>query len=180
VQRFLPSGESAVPDHDHEHGRPDEWAEVHQLKHIVAELKEINSHLSCICKALQPTPATDFRLVQQGDSTMAITGVQVGSSAAFQIFLVPANAASLQSGPVATSDDPNVSISPNTNDPTNPFMIVCTVATGDTNASFNLKVDGVNSVGAPITHTFVIPILQAPPPAAVDFDLDQLAVSPLK
>jgi len=111
---------------------------------------------------------------------MAITGVQAGSSAAFQILLVPANAAALQSGPVATSDDPNVSISPNTNDPTNPFMIVCTVATGDTNTSFNLKVDGVNSAGAAITHTFVIPILQAPPPAAVDFDLDQLAVAPLK
>jgi hypothetical protein len=58
-------------------------------------------------------------------------------------------------------------------------MIVATVATGDTNTSFNLKVDGVNSAGTAISHTFVIPILQAPPPVALDFDLDQLAATPL-
>jgi hypothetical protein len=63
-------------------------------------------------------------------------------------------------------DDPNVSISPNTNDPSNPFMIVATVATGDANL-VHLKVDGVNSAGTP-SPTFVIPILQAPPPVAVD------------
>jgi len=166
-----------VPDHHHDHDRPGEWAEVHQLKHIVAELKEINSHLSCICKALQPTPATDFRLVQQGDSSMAITGVQAGASAVFIASLVPSNAAGLLSGPVFTADDAQVTLTP---DSTNPFMVTAAVAAGDTAASFNLKVDGVNSASTPITHTFVIPILQAPPPAAVDFDLDQVAATPLK
>ena len=146
------------------------------------ELHGIWQALNCICKALQPPPATDFRLVQKGkgDSDMPITGVQTGGQAAFQIFLVPANAAALQSGPTATSTDTAVTISPNANDPSNPFMIVCAVAAGDTNASFDLKVDGVNSDGNAITHTFTIPILQAPPPAAVDFDLDQLAATPLK
>jgi len=51
--------------------------------------------------------------------------------------------------------------------------VTAAVGAGDTAASFDLKVDGVNSAGNPITHTFTIPITQAPPPVALDFDLSQ-------
>jgi hypothetical protein len=112
---------------------------------------------------------------------MAIIGVQVGQSGDFLASLVPANAAALQSGPTFSSDDPLVTLTAAPNG--NPMGIVATVDASDTNTQFNLKVDGVNSAGTAITHTFVVPILQAPPPAAVDFDLEQLVdlqINPLK
>ncbi len=112
---------------------------------------------------------------------MPIIGVQAGQSGDFQASLVPANAAALQSGPTFSTDDTLVTLTPAPNG--DPFGIVATVDASDTNSSFNLKVDGVNSLGAAITHTFAIPILTAPPPAAVDFDLTQLVgvqINPLK
>jgi hypothetical protein len=156
-----------MPDHGHEeHG---ERAEVHQLWRIAEGIEKIEKHLACICKALQPPPATDFQLIQ-GEKMGAITGVQVGSSDFFTALLVPANAAPLQSGPVFSVTDSLVTLTP---DSTNTFKVTAAVDASDTNLSFDLKVDGVNSLGAAISHTFTIPILQAPPPAAVDFDLSQ-------
>src|SRR5258705_7179488 len=116
--------------------------------------------------------AFDFKLSQaQGGFHMgAIIGIQAGASDFFTASLIPANAAALQSGPVFTTDDTLVTLTPDT---VNPFKVTAAVAAGDTAASFNLKVDGVNSAGNPITHTFVIPITQAPPPVALDFDLSQ-------
>ncbi len=103
---------------------------------------------------------------------MPINGVPVGGSGVFQASLIPTNAAPLQSGPTFTTTDASVSLQP---DPANPFNITATVATGDANASFPLTVTGVNSAGATITHTFTIPIIAAPPPVALDFDLNQLS-----
>ena len=139
-----------------------EWAKVHELHEIVKELR-------CICKALQPPQATNFQLVQ-GENMGAITGVQAGSSDFFTASLIPSNAVALQSGPVFSTDDSQVTLTPDT---TNPFKVVAAVGAGDTGASFNLKVDGVNGAGTAITHTFIIPIIAAPPPQALDFDLSQ-------
>jgi hypothetical protein len=86
-----------MPEHEHERDRQ----LLHELREINRNLECICKELKCICKALQPTPAS-FGLAQlKGDIQMAIVGVQVGGSALFR-FLVPANAAALQSGPVAT------------------------------------------------------------------------------
>jgi hypothetical protein len=113
----------------------------------------------------------DFKLAQsKGEFMGAIVGVPVGSSDVFTALLVPANSVPLQSGPVFSTDDSLVTLTP---DPTNAFKTTAAVGAGDTAASFNLKVDGVNGAGNPITHTFVIPILAAPPVQAVDFDLSQ-------
>jgi len=100
----------------------------------------------------------------------AITGIQAGSSDFFTASLIPANAAPLQSGPVFSTTDTLVTLTP---DSTNPFKVTAAVAAGDTAASFPLTVTGVNSAGTTITHTFTIPITQAPPPVALDFDLSQ-------
>ena len=99
----------------------------------------------------------------------AITGVQAGSSDFFTASLVPANSAPLQSGPVFSVTDSLVTL---TVDSGNPFKVTAAVDASDANTSFDLKVDGTTTNG-PITHTFTIPILQAPPPQAVDFDLSQ-------
>ncbi len=115
--------------------------------------------------------AIDFHLQQaKGEQMAAITGVQAGSSDFFTASLIPANAVALQSGPVFSTDDTQVLL---TQDTANPFKVTAAVGAGDTAASFNLKIDGVNSVGTAITHTFAIPITKAPPPVAVDFDLSQ-------
>ena len=103
---------------------------------------------------------------------MPINGVQAGGSGVFQASLIPANAAPLQSGPTSSTTDTLVTLTP---DPTNPFNVTAAVAAGDTAASFPLTVSGVNSAGTSITHTFTIPVIAAPPPAAVDFDLTQLS-----
>lgn len=117
--------------------------------------------------------ALDFKLFQiEGDSFMPILGVQVGSSGVFQASLIPANAVPLQSGPTFASDDLNVTL---TQDSVDPFKVTAAVAAGDTAASFNLTVSGVNGAGTAISHTFAIPLTQAPPPQAVDFDLNQLS-----
>jgi hypothetical protein len=150
--------------HEHENERQ----LLHELREIKQALHCICDELKCICKALQPPVAHDFRLVQ-GENMGAITGIQAGSSDFFTAILVPANAAPLQSGPTFSTDDANVSLQP---DPTNALKVTATVATGDTNPSFNLTVTGTTLNGT-ITHTFVIPILSAPPPQAVDFDLSQ-------
>jgi len=99
----------------------------------------------------------------------AITGIQAGSSDFFTASLVPSNAAPLVSGPSFSVTDALVVL---TVDTTNPFKVTAAVDATDANASFDLKVDGTTANG-PITHTFTIPILQAPPPQAVDFDLSQ-------
>ena len=160
----------------------------HEIEEIEEDIEEIDENVEDILRIVNeililvtPSVATDFELVQlKGDLQMPITGVQAGGVAAFTILLVPGNAAALQSGPTATSTDSLVTVSPNPNDPTNPFAIQCAVDASDANLSFDLKVDGVNSIGNAITHTFTIPILTAPPPVAVDFDLDQLTATLLK
>jgi len=109
---------------------------------------------------------------------MAISPVTAGSSSQYVLSLVPANAVALQSGPTVTSDNPLVVL---TQDATNPFLITAAADATVTGASFNLTANGVNGAGTAITHTFAIPISQAPPPQAVDFDLnDAPVVNPLK
>ena len=102
---------------------------------------------------------------------MAINGVQAGGSGVFQASLIPSNAAPLQSGPTFATTDTNVTL---TQDTANPFNVTAAVAASDTGASFDLTVSGTTTVG-PISHTFTVPIIAAPPPQAVDFDLNQLS-----
>jgi hypothetical protein len=149
--------------------------EVQQLKRIAHAL-ERNADETCeLIKLLrqhfQPQ-AHNFKLFQlQGDVPMAINGVQAGASGVFQESLIPGNAAPLQSGPSFASTDTNVTL---TQDTTDPSKVTAAVAAGDTAASFDLTVTGTTTVGT-ITHTFTIPIIAAPPPQAVDFDLNQLS-----
>lgn len=147
-----------------EDGRP-EWAQVH-------ELKKIAERLDCICKALQPPVAKGFHLVKiKGDVSMPINGVQAGGSGVFQASLIPSNAVPLQSGPTFSTPDSSVTLTPDAGDP---FKVTAAVAAGETAASFDLTVTGTTSAGQ-ITHTFTIPVIAAPPPEAVDFDLTQLS-----
>ena len=120
---------------------------------------------------------TDFTLSQiKGDfSAMGINGTVVGTTSTFNIGFVPAtNFVPLTSGPTVTVDDANVTLTPV--DGSNNFT--ASVAAGDTAASYNLTVTGVNGAGTSITHTFNVPILPAPPPPPVqitDFSLNQVS-----
>jgi hypothetical protein len=147
----------------------DDKREDRALERIAAAFEKL---ADCFCSLVHHLfAATDFQLVQKGDFQMgAITGIQAGSSDFFTASLIPANAAPLQSGPVFSTTDTLVTLTP---DSTNPFKVTAAVAAGDTAASFPLTVTGVNSAGTTITHTFTIPITQAPPPVALDFDLSQ-------
>lgn len=170
---------NVVDEQHRHHPNEDDWWRLEQDK--LKQMELMVEELRCICKALQPPAATDFRLVQivKGEISMII-GVQAGQSADFRASLVPANAAALQSGPVFSTTDSLVVLSPAPNG--DPFGVVATVDATNANASFDLKVDGTTLNGA-ITHTFTIPISQAPPPQAVDFDLEQLVgvqINPLK
>ena len=98
-----------------------------------------------------------------------ISPVQAGSSKQYRLSLVPANSVALSSGPSVASDNPLVALKQDASDP---FLITATADASVTGASFNLKADGVNGAGTAITHTFAVPISQAPPPQAVDFDLN--------
>ena len=102
---------------------------------------------------------------------MAIAGVQVGSTGTFQISLVPPNGVPLSSGPTVVTDDPLVSLGAVGSN----LQFTASVAAGDTAASFNVTVSSVNGAGSPISHTFNVPVLAAPPPQVTDFGLDQLS-----
>ncbi len=152
-------------------GDHDEDKNERSLRRIAEALEDF---AECFCELVQRTfAATDFQLVQiQGESPMSINGVQAGGSGVFQASLIPGNAAPLQSGPTFSTPDALVTL---TQDPANPFNVTAAVDATDAQASFALTVTGVNSVGATITHTFTIPIVAAPPPVALDFDLNQLS-----
>lgn len=102
---------------------------------------------------------------------MAITGVSVGSTGTFQIGFVPPNGVPLTSGPSVSVSDSQVTLGPVTAQNT----FTASVAAGDTAASFSVTISGVNGAGTPISHTFTVPIIQAPPPQISDFTLDQLS-----
>ena len=102
---------------------------------------------------------------------MPITGIQVGGSGVFQALTVPSNAVPFQSVAFVSSD-PLVTL---TQDPTDQTKVTAAVDASDTAASFQLTVNAVNGVGAPLTHVFTIPLTAAPPPQAVDIDLNQLS-----
>lgn len=102
---------------------------------------------------------------------MPITGINVGSSGAFQIGLVPPNGVPLQSGPTVTTDDATVSLGAvDTN-----LQFTASVPASDTAVSFNITVSGVNGAGVAISHVFNVPIIQAPPAQVSDFSLNQLS-----
>jgi hypothetical protein len=140
------------------------------LESIAHEFCRFNNHFFAVL---------DFRLDQiKGDGSIMgqINGITAGGApGVFQASLIPSNAAALQSGPTFTADDPQVTLGPDPKDPTNPFNVSAQAAAGDTNASFNLTCNGVNSASNPIKHVFLIPITAAPPPVALDFDLNQLS-----
>jgi len=114
----------------------------------------------------------DFGLHQiKGDSIMAISGVAAGGSGTFQISLVPPNGVPLQSGPTVTADDSNVTLGAVDGS----LQFTAAVAAGDTAASFNVTVAGVNGAGTALSHVFNVPILQPPPVQVTDFSLDQVS-----
>lgn len=167
-----------------------EWREYRELREIEKALNEANDRLTSIEAAIAdqsakldqlieviiPPEVTDFVLSQiSGGKIMAITGVNVGGSATFQIGFVPPNGVPLQSGPTVTADDANVTLSavdPTTN------QFTASVAAGDTAATFNVTVAGVNGAGASLSHTFNVPISAAPPVQITDFTLDQVPSAP--
>lgn len=106
---------------------------------------------------------------------MPINGTVVGTTSTFNIGFVPAtNFVPLTSGPTVSVDDTNVTITQP--DASNNFTAA--VAAGDTGASYNLTITGVNGAGATITHTFNVPILPTPPPPPTqitDFSLTQVS-----
>lgn len=111
--------------------------------------------------------AIDFNL--KGVDAPMISPTPVGGSAKYRLSLVPSNAVALQSGPTVSSSNSLVVV---TQDPSDPFLLTATADASVTDASYDLKADGVNGAGNPITHTFTIPLAAAPPPQAVDFDLN--------
>ena len=105
---------------------------------------------------------------------MAINGTVVGTTSTFSIGMVPAtNFIPLTSGPTVTVDDPGVVLTPVVGG-----NFTASVPAGDTGASYNLTLTGVNDQAATITHVFNIPILPTPPPAptsVTDFSLSQVS-----
>lgn len=140
----------------------------HDDKKIIRLLEKV---LSILERAFA---VTDFQLFQRiGDFVTMITGVQAGATGTFQIGFVPPNGVPLQSGPTVAVDDSNVALGPVSTDGN--FTFTASVAAGDTGTSFNVTVSGVNGKGDSISHTFNVPIIQAPPPQITDFDLNQLS-----
>jgi hypothetical protein len=141
------------------------------------ELKNLTLTAQDILAILQQpagAPISDFFLYQliKGDFEM-ISGTVVGTTSTFKISFVPVkDFIPLTSGPIVSVDDPMVTLS--AVDASNNFT--ASVAAGDTGASYNITVTGVNNLGATIAHVFNIPILPTPPPAptpVTDFGLDQ-------
>ena len=102
-----------------------------------------------------------------------ITGVQAGSTGTFQIGFVPPNGIPLPSPPTVVTDDTLVSLGQVSTDGL--FTFTASVGATDTAPSFNVTVSGVNGAGSPISHTFNIPVIAAPPPQITDFTLNQLS-----
>lgn len=115
---------------------------------------------------------SDFQLFQRlGDFKTMITGIQAGATGTFQVGFVPPNGVPLTSGPTITVDDTLVSLGPVSTDGL--FTFTAAVAASDVAASFNVTVSGVNGIGVSISHSFNVPILAAPKPQIIDFDLNQ-------
>lgn len=114
---------------------------------------------------------TGFTLSQKGETKMQTVA---GTTSTFNIGLLPADEnVPLQSGPTVTVDDTTVTLT--AVDSSNNFT--ATVPLGDTNASYNLTISGVNGAGTPVSTTFNVLIEQpAPPPVQVSgFSLNQLS-----
>lgn len=149
---------------------------IHEQKETNRLLRQLNLTDDEVLAILQGSsifyPVVDFRLLQLGASSM-ITGTVPGTTSTFNIIFVPAtNFIPLTSGPTVSVDDPQVTLTPV--DSSNNFTAA--VAAGDTGASYNLTVTGVNNLGATITHSFNVPILPVPPPPptpVTDFSLNQ-------
>lgn len=102
-----------------------------------------------------------------------INGTVVGTTSTFKIGLVPnTNFIPLTSGPAVAVDDSTVTLGTDANG--NP---TATVPETSTATSYNLTITGVSGKGVPLTHTFSVPIIAAPPVLTdvTDFTLDQLS-----
>ena len=117
---------------------------------------------------------TDFQLFQRtGDFVHMITGVQAGATGTFQIGFVPPNGVPLPSPPTVTTTDTNVTLSGVSTDGN--FTFTAAVAASETATSFPITVSGTNAAGAPLSHTFTVPVIAAPSPQITDFTLNQLS-----
>jgi hypothetical protein len=150
-----------------------ERGEVNALLDIAYELHLIRD----VIEAEARPRIVDFKLQQLNSegAFMAITGTAVGTTSTFNITFVPAtNFVPLTSGPTVSVDDTNVTLG--AVDASNNFTAA--VAAGDTAASYNLTISGVNDKGVAVSHVFNVPILPTPPPPATsitDFGLNQVS-----
>jgi hypothetical protein len=125
-----------------------------------------------------PVEIHDFTLYQiLGGQTVAINGTVLGTTSTFQIGYVPAtNFIPLQSGPTVSVDDTaDVTLGPI--DP-GTLTFTAAVSATATATSYILTISGVNDAGAPVAHSFNVPILPTPPPPAqsiTDFSLNQIS-----
>lgn len=112
---------------------------------------------------------TDFKLFQvEGETFMAINGVQAGAQGKFQIGFVPPNGVPLQSPPTVSVDDPKVTLSAVDGN----SQFTADVAADDNGGSFNVTVSGTNGAGNAVSRIFNVPIIA---PQITDFTLEQLS-----
>lgn len=123
--------------------------------------------------------ATGFiisQLTNGGKRMGNIQGIQPGQSANFSAATLPGGG-QLQSGnqPAWTADDPAVVITVLPTTPDGVLHANVAVPAGDTNASFNLTLTGVNSDGVGISSSVGVPIIPVTPPVipATGFDISQ-------
>ncbi len=139
--------------------------ELRELKQLEKKVENIEKEVT----KKKKRQIKDFTLTQKGEKNM-INGVQAGGSGVFQIGFVPPNGVPLQSGPTVKTSDSLVKLG--AVGPSNQFT--ADVDASDTALSFDVTVEGVNGKGDPLSRTFTVPILAAPPPQITDFTLDQV------
>lgn len=155
----------------------DQVLAIERIADCVCEIRhDITRIAHAVEKLASIDTVTDFTLHQiiEGES-MAINGTVVGTTSTFNIGFVPAtNFIPLVSGPSVSVDDTTVVLTQP--DASNNFTAA--VPAGDTGASYNLTITGVNDQNVTVTHAFNIPILPTPPPpptSVTDFSLNQLS-----
>jgi hypothetical protein len=151
----------------------DYTAELRAAAKLLEEISDQQQKIAiCLCKIVLPSPATSFKIIQTGDSSMAINGIPVGGMGSFSEVPDPPGS-SLQPGniPVWSSDDPLTSLTPSADG----TSVSVSVASSDTASSFNLTVSGVSSNGNAISKTDSVPILPAVVVPATGFVISQTA-----
>jgi hypothetical protein len=147
--------------------------EIHLLQAILASINRsviISEEILVILEKAFAVHSFNLSQVQQGGALMPITGVPVGGSGTFQETPDPPGS-TLVGAPSFSSDHPEVVLSP----APDPTMIIATASsTAVPGATFNLTVSGTNTLNAPISTVFSIPIIPAVV-VATGFTLNQIS-----